>query len=86
MIVIKSFFCRSSGRLGIIGGSQEYTGAPYYAAYAPLRIGADLSYLYTHPDAAPILKSYSPDLIVHPGLEFELIKKRMNFFDGIVFG
>uniref|UniRef100_A0AC34FFR4 ATP-dependent (S)-NAD(P)H-hydrate dehydratase n=1 Tax=Panagrolaimus sp. ES5 TaxID=591445 RepID=A0AC34FFR4_9BILA len=76
----------SSGRLATIGGSAEYTGAPYYAAYAPLRIGADLSYLYTHPDAAVVLKSYSPDLIVHPGLEWDIIKKRMDYFDGITFG
>jgi len=30
-----------------------------------LKIGADLSFVYTHPSAAPSIKNYSPDLIVN---------------------
>uniref|UniRef100_A0A7E4VSE1 ATP-dependent (S)-NAD(P)H-hydrate dehydratase n=1 Tax=Panagrellus redivivus TaxID=6233 RepID=A0A7E4VSE1_PANRE len=76
----------SSGKLAIIGGSPDYTGAPFYASYAPLRIGADLTYVYTVPEAATVIKSYSPDLIVLPTLDWDTIKKRIETFDGIVFG
>ncbi len=30
------------GRIGIIGGSLEYTGAPYFAGISALKVGADL--------------------------------------------
>ncbi|PVU86445.1 hypothetical protein BB559_006520 [Furculomyces boomerangus] len=56
------------GRLGFFGGCEEYTGAPYFAAISALKLGADLSHIYCEKDAAPIIKSYSPDLIVHPYL------------------
>lgn len=56
----------SCGRIGIIGGSVEYTGAPYFSAMAALYAGADLVYIFSHVEAAPIIKSYSPDLIVFP--------------------
>lgn len=59
----------SCGRIGIVGGSKEYTGAPYFAAMSGLRTGCDLAYVFTHPEAAPILKSYSPELIVYPFLQ-----------------
>ncbi|KAG6456194.1 hypothetical protein O3G_MSEX009610 [Manduca sexta] len=57
-----------SGRIGIIGGSIEYCGAPYFSAISALKIGADLVYVITTEDAAPIIKAYSPDLIVYPFL------------------
>lgn len=31
--------------------------------------GADLSHVFCTKDAAPVIKSYSPELIVHPVLE-----------------
>lgn len=58
-----------AGRIGIMGGSLEYTGAPYYCAMTALRIGADLTHIFCHRDAAVPLKSYSPELIVHPLLD-----------------
>ncbi|XP_055071154.1 ATP-dependent (S)-NAD(P)H-hydrate dehydratase isoform X2 [Misgurnus anguillicaudatus] len=57
------------GRIGIIGGCQEYTGAPYFAAISALKAGADLSHVFCTKDAAPVIKSYSPELIVHPVLD-----------------
>ncbi|KAJ3254071.1 hypothetical protein HK103_007532 [Boothiomyces macroporosus] len=57
-----------AGRIGVIGGSIEYTGAPYFAAMAALRTGADLAHVFCVRDAAPVIKSYSPELIVHPYL------------------
>lgn len=57
-----------NGRIGIIGGSLEYTGAPYFAAISAMKVGADISHVFCHNNAAPVIKSYSPDLIVHPVL------------------
>lgn len=54
------------GRIAVIGGSKDYTGAPYYAAEAALKFGADLSYVYCSSDAAIPIKSYSPELMVTP--------------------
>ncbi|XP_068208957.1 ATP-dependent (S)-NAD(P)H-hydrate dehydratase [Palaemon carinicauda] len=58
-----------AGRIGIMGGSLEYTGAPFFSAMTALRIGADLTHIFCHRDAAVPLKSYSPELIVHPLLD-----------------
>lgn len=60
-----------AGRIGIIGGSLEYTGAPYFAGIAALKCGADLSYIFCMKDAAGPIKSYSPELIVLPFLDDE---------------
>ena len=56
----------SSGRIGILGGSAQYTGAPYYAAMAALHAGADLAYVFTATEASLPIKCYSPELMVLP--------------------
>eukprot|EP00210_Caulerpa_lentillifera_P002549 g2446.t1 len=53
------------GRIGVVGGCKEYTGAPYFAAMTALRLGADLSHVFCTANAAMIIKTYSPELIVH---------------------
>ncbi|KAA8548595.1 hypothetical protein F0562_000279 [Nyssa sinensis] len=58
-----------AGKIAVIGGCREYTGAPYFSAISALKIGADLSHVFCTKDAAPVIKSYSPELIVHPVLE-----------------
>ncbi|CAC5358156.1 CARKD [Mytilus coruscus] len=58
-----------AGRIAVIGGSKEYTGAPYFAAISALKVGADLSHVFCTEGASPVIKSYSPELIVHPILE-----------------
>jgi len=57
------------GRIGIIGGSQEYTGAPYFAGMSALRLGADLVHIFCTKGAGTPIKCYSPELIVHPILD-----------------
>ena len=57
------------GRIGILGGCKEYTGAPYFAGISALKVGADLSHIFCTSDAASVIKSYSPELIVHPVLD-----------------
>lgn len=58
-----------AGKIAVIGGCREYTGAPYFAAISALKIGVDLSHVFCTKDAAPVIKGYSPELIVHPILE-----------------
>uniref|UniRef100_A0A0E0MEP2 ATP-dependent (S)-NAD(P)H-hydrate dehydratase n=1 Tax=Oryza punctata TaxID=4537 RepID=A0A0E0MEP2_ORYPU len=69
-----------AGKIAVIGGCREYTGAPYFAAISALKVnstnsshdviqGADLSHVFCTRDAATVIKSYSPELIVHPILE-----------------
>ncbi|XP_063675756.1 ATP-dependent (S)-NAD(P)H-hydrate dehydratase-like [Bolinopsis microptera] len=55
-----------AGRIGIVGGCEEYTGAPYFAGIAALRLGADLVHIMCTPSAAIPIKSYCPDLMVMP--------------------
>lgn len=68
----------SSGRVGILGGNERYTGAPYYAAMACLKVGADLAYVLTAQEAALPIKCYSPELMVAPiykAMELDHAKK-----------
>lgn len=78
------------GRIGIIGGCQEYTGAPFFAAISALKVGADLSHVFCTKDAAPVIKSYSPELIVHPVLDspnaVEEIEKWLPRLHSVVVG
>jgi ATP-dependent NAD(P)H-hydrate dehydratase len=60
-----------SGRVGILGGALDYTGAPFFASMSAYRLGADLSHVICSPTAAGAIKSYAPDLIVHPILREE---------------
>lgn len=57
-----------SGKIAVIGGCKEYTGAPYFAAYSALKLGADLAHVFCTEEAGPVIKGYSPELIVHPYL------------------
>ncbi|CCE35352.1 uncharacterized protein CPUR_03340 [Claviceps purpurea 20.1] len=54
------------GRVAVIGGSQDYTGAPYFSAMASARLGCDMSHVICTPAAAAVIKTYSPNLMVHP--------------------
>lgn len=56
----------SMGRLAVIGGSKDYTGAPFYAAQAGLKFGADLSFVFCSQQASVPIKCYSPELMVTP--------------------
>jgi len=53
-----------AGRIGVLGGSVDYAGAPYYAGMAALRVGAELLYLCTAEEACGPIKVYSPELMV----------------------
>eukprot|EP00931_Biecheleriopsis_adriatica_P115119 TRINITY_DN90958_c0_g1_i1.p1 TRINITY_DN90958_c0_g1~~TRINITY_DN90958_c0_g1_i1.p1 ORF type:complete len:391 (-),score=100.77 TRINITY_DN90958_c0_g1_i1:28-1200(-) len=53
-----------AGRIGVLGGSVDFAGAPYYAGMAALRVGAELLYLCTAEEATAPIKTYSPELMV----------------------
>ncbi|ORX50890.1 Ribokinase-like protein [Hesseltinella vesiculosa] len=57
-----------AGRIGIVGGSEEYTGAPYFSGLTSMKMGTDLCHIFCDTNASTAIKSYSPDLIVHPYL------------------
>ena len=46
-----------AGRIGVVGGCQEYTGAPYFAAMAAMRVGADLAHVFCARGAAQVIKA-----------------------------
>ncbi len=56
------------GKVAVVGGSWEYTGAPYYAAGAALKTGADLVWVLCSEGAGGPIKAYSPEAIVLPAL------------------
>lgn len=56
------------GKVAIVGGCFEYTGAPFFAGASVLRLGGELSHIFCSKSAAVPIKSYSPEQIVHPYL------------------
>ena len=78
------------GRICVFGGCIMYTGAPYFAAISALRAGADLVHVMCEREAGQVIKSYSPELIVHPILDTEYaleeIDQWMPRFHAVVLG
>ena len=64
--LLPEFHKGQCGRVGVIGGCREYTGAPFFASMASMRLGCDMSFTMCDPVAAPTIKGYSADVIVHP--------------------
>lgn len=55
-----------SGRIAVVGGSYEFTGAPFYSAISALKVGGDLGHIFCNKASATAIKTYSPEIIVHP--------------------
>lgn len=53
-----------NGKILIIGGNKDYSGAPAIAALSSLKTGADLAIVASPSSINNALRSYSPDLIV----------------------
>jgi ATP-dependent NAD(P)H-hydrate dehydratase len=56
------------GKVLIVGGSANYSGAPFYAAISALKVGCDLAWIMCSRSAASAIKAYSPEPIVMPSL------------------
>ena len=54
----------NNGRLLVVGGSKDYSGAPAIAGMAAIGAGCDLVYVAAPEKSAEAIKSTSPDLIV----------------------
>ncbi|CCK70941.1 NADHX dehydratase KNAG_0F02790 [Huiozyma naganishii CBS 8797] len=84
---------QSGGRVCIIGGCEDYTGAPYFSANATALVGCDLTHVVCEQNAATVIKSYSPNLMVHPylkadgqGSEMGKIKSLLSRIHVVVIG
>lgn len=55
----------NNGRVLVIGGSRDYSGAPTLAAHAAFKSGVDLVHVACPQSVALPIRSYSPDFIVH---------------------
>ncbi|KAK1704447.1 Ribokinase-like protein [Colletotrichum lupini] len=64
--MLEKFHKGQLGRVAVLGGSVDYTGAPYFSAMASARLGCDMSHVICTPGAASVIKTYSPNLMVHP--------------------
>ncbi|CAI4034621.1 hypothetical protein SMKI_11G0680 [Saccharomyces mikatae IFO 1815] len=65
---------QSGGRVCIIGGCEDYTGAPYFSANATALMGCDLTHVICEYNAGTVIKSYTPNLMVHPYLRMSSTK------------
>lgn len=72
-----------NGRVCVIGGCEDYTGAPFFSARATALMGCDMTHVVCDRSAANVIKSYSPDLMVHPYLN-EGGKPEMDKIRGLV--
>ncbi|KKK12389.1 hypothetical protein P175DRAFT_0446918 [Aspergillus ochraceoroseus IBT 24754] len=64
--MLERFHKGQLGRVAVIGGCADYTGAPYFSSMASARLGCDMSHVICESSAATVIKSYSPNLMVHP--------------------
>lgn len=55
----------NNGTVLVIGGSNDYSGAPTLAALSAFKSGVDLVYVASPESVSPTIRSYSPDLIVN---------------------
>lgn len=74
-----NFHKGQAGKVCVFGGCEDYTGAPFFASHSAALVGADLSHVVCEKLAGPIIKGYSPDLMIHPYL-FELLNPEVNRF------
>ena len=56
----------NAGRVAVVGGCAEYAGAPFFAAISALRTGCDVAHVFCTESAAPVIRSFSPEIIAHP--------------------
>lgn len=53
----------------MLGGNKDFTGAPYFSAFAAMQAGADYGNVLCTEGAATAIKSYAPELIVIPCMQ-----------------
>ncbi|KAG7194280.1 uncharacterized protein KQ657_005007 [Scheffersomyces spartinae] len=66
--LLPNFYKGQAGKICVIGGCRDYTGAPFFAGHSAASTGADLTHIVCEEKAATVIKLYLPDLMVHPYL------------------
>jgi hydroxyethylthiazole kinase-like uncharacterized protein yjeF len=61
---VKQFHKGDYGKVLIIGGSNQYSGAPCFSAMAALKAGAGLTIVAAPSSVSDVIRSFSPALIV----------------------
>jgi NAD(P)H-hydrate epimerase len=81
------------GKILVIGGSKNYSGAPAYASIAGINFGIDLVITYVPEVIGDVIRKYSPNMIVrtNPGnwldmKSFEEISELIEWSDAVVIG
>jgi hydroxyethylthiazole kinase-like uncharacterized protein yjeF len=81
------------GKILVIGGSKNYSGAPAYTSLTGIHFGCDLIITYVPEVIGNVVRSYSPNMIVrtNPGnwlniKAFEEIKELIDWSNAIVIG
>ncbi|MFX1297596.1 MAG: NAD(P)H-hydrate dehydratase [Promethearchaeota archaeon] len=81
------------GKILVIGGSKNYSGAPAYASLTAIHFGCDLVITYVPEVIGNVIRTYSPNMIVRtqPGNwlnmhSFEEIKELIDWADAIIIG
>jgi NAD(P)H-hydrate epimerase len=81
------------GRMLVIGGSKNYSGAPAYTSLTGINFGMDLVITYVPEVIGDVIRSYSPNMIVrtNPGNwlntdSFEEISELIEWSNAIVIG
>ncbi|KAK9378562.1 Ribokinase-like protein [Kockiozyma suomiensis] len=64
--LLDKFHKGQAGRIAVLGGSEDYTGAPFFAAQSATLLGADMAHVICESQAGHVIKTYSPNLMVHP--------------------
>lgn len=78
--LLPTFHKGQAGKIAVIGGCEDYTGAPFFALHSAALVGADMVHVICEVAASPVIKLYSPDLMVHPYL-FELHNPAIKLSD-----
>lgn len=68
----------NNGRVLVVGGSRDYSGAPTLAAHAAFKSGVDLVHVACPQSVAPAIRSYSPDFIVHTLSEEVIVEEDVD--------
>jgi hydroxyethylthiazole kinase-like uncharacterized protein yjeF len=81
------------GRMLVIGGSKNYSGAPAYSSIAGINFGIDLVITYVPEVVGDVIRSYSPNIIIRtsPGKwldmkSFDEISELIEWSNAVVIG
>mgnify|MGYP006282586385 CR=1 FL=1 len=81
------------GKVLVIGGSEEYSGAPALSGMAALQMDMDLVIVYSPRPIAAVIRGYSPNLIVREGKgsnicpeDLPVIEELIEWADSVVMG